>query len=235
MNIEFLRRQRIAANIYSFFFSKPPAFKHVAGEYVELSLDVNNTDERGNRHWFTVASSPTEAELMFTTKLPTKHQRTSSFKQHLLTMTPGDKAQISPPMGDFVLPKTSSQPLLFVAGGIGITPFRSMAKYIQDKKLSYPIQLIYAASKEEEFVFTELLGSIFDLTQVVSKPSKAWTEQVGHLNAAKLSELVPALDEKLIYLSGPKPMVKSLQDQLIASGIAKHLVKIDDFPGYTDI
>src|SRR3990167_5774967 len=148
MNIELVKRQLEARNIYSFWWKTQKPLLYKPGEYVEMSLDFTNPDERGNRHWYTLASSPTEELLMNTTKFP---ESPSTFKQHLLKLEPSATIQISPPMGDFVLPKDTSQPLVFVAGGIGITPFRSMAKYITDKKLSYSVQLLYAANSSDEF------------------------------------------------------------------------------------
>lgn len=235
MNIEFIKKQLEAFNIYSFWWSKPPAFKHTAGEYIELSLDVDKPDERGNRHWYTVAASPTEKEFMFTTKFPASGQRTSAFKQYLLQMKPGTKGLISPPMGDFVLPKDKSQPLVFVAGGIGVTPFRSMAKYIKDENLKYPVQLLYTANSSKEFAFTDLLDDVYEVARIVSEAEPGWDGPVGRLDAGKIKELAGGLENKLVYISGPEPMVKSLRDQLIKAGHPKHLVKIDDFPGYTDI
>ena len=136
-----------------------------------------------------------------------------------------------------MLPKDNAKPLVFVAGGIGVTPFRSMSKFITDQKLTYSIQLLYAANTSAEFVFTDLLDKTPGLavTRIVSKASQGWHGPTGQLDGAKITTLSNGLDGKLVYISGPAPMVKSLQKQVIDSGHSKHEIKIDDFPGYTEI
>ena len=234
MNIELVKKQQEAEAIYSFWWRTKRPFKYNSGEYIEMSIDFPNADERGNRHWYTLASSPTEELLMNATKFPPKH---STFKQALEKLQPGDEVQISPPMGDFILPRDNTQPLLFVAGGIGVTPFRSMAKFITDQKLNYPIQLLYAANKPSEFAFTELLDNApgFEVTRMVSEQAEGWKGPVGKLSGPKIAELAGGLQGKLVYISGPAPMVKDFQKQLIEAGHPKRQVKIDDFPGYTEI
>ncbi len=140
-------------------------------------------------------------------------------------------------MSDFILPKDSSQPIVFVAGGIGVTPYRSMLKYLLDKKLSYDIQLIYAANRPEEFVFKDLIADALGkkVTYVVGEPTDGWKGKTGRLDSNNIRDLVKDVENKLVYLSGPEPMVKALEEQLLALGQPRHLLKTDDFPGYTSI
>lgn len=234
MNLELIKKQPLTKDIISFYFNKPAGIRYNAGEYIEISLDFTNADGRGNRHWFTLSSSPTEDYLSITTKFP---ERMSTFKQHLKKLKNGTKVQISPPMGDFILPRNRQQKIIFVAGGIGITPFHSMLSYIFDTKESWNIQLIYSARTPADFIFIDLFKKVpgLELIQVASEPTKTWNGESGILNISKIEKLAGGLNEKLVYFSGPEPMVESLDKELKKFGHPESLIKTDFFPGYTNI
>ena len=112
-----------AENIVTFFFKPEQSVQYTAGQFVELTIPHNNPDKRGIKRWLTLSSSPKQALLSITTKFAST---SSSYKTALLKLEPGTELNMSSPIGDFVLPKLSQTPLIFVAGGIGITPFHSM-------------------------------------------------------------------------------------------------------------
>lgn len=234
MNLELIKKLPLAKDIITFYFHKPSGIRYNSGEYIEISLDFNNADKRGNRHWFTLSSSPTEKFLSITTRFP---EGMSTFKQHLEKLGIGTKVQISPPMGDFILPHKRSQKIVFVAGGIGITPFRSMLRYIYDAKESWSIQLIYSARTPDDFIFIDLFKKIpaLELIQVASEPTKTWNGESGKLDIPKVEKLAGGLKDKLIYFSGPEPMVETLDKDLKQHGHPENLIKTDFFPGYTNI
>lgn len=235
MNLELIKKQPEAPNIISFWFKKPNAIRYNAGEYIEVSLDLEQADNRGYRRWFTLSSSPTEDRLSITTKFPPAELLHSSFKQHLAQLKIGQKVQISPPMGDFVLPHDLSQPIVFVSVGMGITPFRSMLKYIYDKKLDCNIHLVQAVRWKDELIFTDLFSKIsgLELTQIVAEPNNSWKGETGRLDVARIEKLVDGFGKKLIYFAGPEQIVEVFDAELITRGHPRHLVKTDYFPGYT--
>src|SRR5258708_897456 len=126
MHIKLESIKPVGQNVKTFWFQPPKGFTYTAGQFIELYIPHDNPDERGIKHWFTLSSSPTEPLISITTKYAGK--KSSTFKQHLFVLKPGAELYAVEPMGDFVLPQDKSIPLIFVAGGIGVTPFRSMVK-----------------------------------------------------------------------------------------------------------
>jgi len=140
-----------AKTINSFWFEPEHPLDQIAGQYIEMSIPHDKTDDRGTKRWFTISSSPSDAPLF---SITTKFSRPSStFKSALHKLKIGDSVSISDPMGDFVLPKDDTIPLIFVAGGIGITPFHSIIKWLEDTKQSRDITFLYAAKVEGELIF----------------------------------------------------------------------------------
>jgi ferredoxin-NADP reductase len=136
-------------------------------------------------------------------------------------------------MGDFVLPKDSEIPLIFVAGGIGITPFHSIIQWLHDTKQERDITFIYRVPTEREEVFQQLFEH-YGLPRhiVVSHPERTWDGESSQLTGSRIIELAKPLPDSLIYISGPEAMVESFNEQLTKRGIAKHRLVGDYFPGY---
>jgi glycine betaine catabolism B len=222
MKVMFERRELIAEDTYTFWFSKPEGMHYTAGKFIEIYLPDDKPDSRGVRRWFTLSSSPTEKMLSITTKMNTK---SSSFKKKLMNLQPEAEIDMADPMGDFVLPKDASIPLLFIASGIGCTPFRSMIKWLQDTNGQRDIKLIYASSSAAQIAFT----NIFD------KLGNNFRKLTGNpLTYQNIYELVPDIKNRYVYLSGPEPMVERLQNEIISSGYDKRTVYTDFFHGYTN-
>ena len=129
--LELKEKIPIVADVYDFIFKSDKKFKFKPGQYMEWTLGHGHQDARGMRRYFTIASSPTEDNVRMGVKF---YPNSSSFKKSLLFLNPGDKIVASQLAGDFVLPKDKNKKLVFIAGGIGITPFRSMIKYLLDTK-----------------------------------------------------------------------------------------------------
>ncbi len=223
-----------ALNIRTFWFKPKQPLRYTAGQYTELTVPHDHPDERGIKHWFTISSSPTDKLLSITTKFNT--ERSSTFKRALWALPMGTQLHWADAMGDFVLPKDKTIPLVLVAGGIGVTPFHSMVKWLTDTGEKRRIQLIYGARVPEEVAFRPLLESYADPLQIVlSEPAPNWTGEKGRLSAAKILELAPNTGKQMYYLSGPEPMIKTFEKDLLKKGLGRHQVVIDDFPGYTTI
>src|SRR6185437_10266431 len=148
-----LEKRQISSDIFDFIFNHGRKFAFVPGQYMEWTLQHPKTDSRGNRRYFTIASSPTETSLMLGVRF---YQNGSSFKKALLALNPGEKIVGGQIAGDFTLPKDKRQKLVFIAGGIGITPFRSMLKYLVDKHEKRSIVLFYANKHAEEIAYADV-------------------------------------------------------------------------------
>lgn len=194
----------------------------VSGQYLEWTLSHAGADIRGNRRMFSVASSPAETELHLGTKT---YEPGSSFKRALLAMRPGDYIRVAHPAGNFTLPHDAARPLVFIAGGIGITPFRSMVQHLCDTGQTRDITLLYTARSETDFVYRE----IFDAAAANGVKTLYRT---GQLDAAALKQALPNVQNSLMYVSGPDAMVSSCTAMLRSLGVPARCIKTDHFSGY---
>jgi glycine betaine catabolism B len=232
MRVIFDHSEPTAANIRTFWFKPEHAVRFTAGQFTELYLPHDNPDDRGVRRWFTISSSPTDNLVSITTKFATHDG--STFKQTLARLPEGTPLHLADPLGDFVLPKDKSLPLVFVAGGIGVTPMHSMIKYLHDTGEQRDILLIYAVTDSKELAFREQFEAYgVKLIPVVKDPAKGYTGETGSLDADRILQLAQGDDgRKLFYLSGPEPMVEAFTETLKQRGVDKHRVVTDYFPGY---
>jgi ferredoxin-NADP reductase len=233
MRISFDHSMPEADDITTFFFKPEKKLKYTAGQYIELILEHKNSDNRGHKRWFTLSSSPNDDLISITTRI--NKQKSSSFKKALTKLSAGDELFINGPMGDFVLPKLIQTPLIFVAGGIGVTPYHSIIKWLSETDEKRPIKFIYAVSNEDEIIFNDTFHKASQhVTIVVSKPSDTWGGERGRLDAEMIKGLSSPNEDSLIYISGPEPMVESLGKDLAKAGIDKNQLVQDFFPNYTD-
>ena len=230
MKVTFDHLDAEASHISTFWFKPEHPVRYVAGQYIELTLKHPDADDRGEKRWFTLSSAPGHELVSITTKQAADNG--SSFKRALFALTPGAELRMSEPMGDFVLPKDANRPLVFVAGGIGITPFHSIAGWLAACGEQRPIRFIYAVRTEDEIVFEATFRKAgIHMTIVVSEPTEAWGGERGRLTPEMVLGLSEPTDDTLVYLSGPEPMVESLGDALKARLGSERIVQ-DFFPGY---
>lgn len=234
LELAFKERRKEAKDIYSYTFGSSGKLQFSAGQYLEWTLPIAKADRRGNRRYFTVSSSPTEKELMFTTKEPTPR---SSFKAGLNRLGRGSKILAYQLEGSFVLPKDKSRKLAFVAGGIGVTPFRSITKYLLDTKQRRDIVMLYSANTPAEFAFTSLfreaLRAGVTTHYVVSgeKPEN-WLGFTGQIDAKVIKTAIPDYKERVFYVSGPYGFVTAIRQTLLKTGVPRRNIISDYFPGY---
>lgn len=226
----------IGTNTYDFIFNKDKNFSFRPGQYMEWTLKHRDPDTRGNRRYFTLASSPTEDEIHLGVKF---YPEPSSFKNHLSALPAGGEIIVSQKSGDFVLPYDKNKSLVFIAGGIGITPFRSMIKYLIDKKEKRDIVLFYSNKKVSDISYKEIfdqakseLGiktiySITDNNEIIGNDM-----QSGPISKETIIKEVPDYINKVFYISGPHGMVDSFENTLKSMGIPDKNIKVDFFPGF---
>lgn len=233
MNALFDHAEVEAGNIKTFYFMPDAPIDYIAGQYTELYLPHPDPDERGLRRWFTFSSSPTDKLISITTK---QMADGSSFKQALFTLEPGTRVKLAEPMGDFVLPRDTTRPLVFVAGGIGITPFHSMFRWLADSDEQRNITFIYGVTNEEEIIFEDAWQKLGVNAQiVVERPSSAWGGQRGRIAVDTVLKLTKLTDDTLVYASGPEPLIQSLESGLEKAGLRSEQLVLDFFPGYKKI
>ncbi|MDB5181923.1 MAG: oxidoreductase [Candidatus Saccharibacteria bacterium] len=225
--------QHVSDRVANYVFTpdRIPAFQ--PGQYMEYTLDHEKQDSRGNRRTFSIASSPTENTIQMGVKF---YEPSSRFKQALRVMKPGDTMYAGQIAGDFTMPANKSEKLVFIAGGIGITPFRSMLKYLLDSGETRDIIMIYAVSDPSEVAYADILAAaerngikvIGLLTSGVS--AQDWQGSTGTLDAAFISEKIPDYKNRTIYISGPNAMVQNTES--ILRGMSAKKIKTDYFTGY---
>lgn len=221
--LKFIRRIKEAEGIYSYIFSLPPKLSFSPGQYMEFTLTQRRSDSRGNRRYLSLSSSPTEPGLMFTVKEPDKP---SAFKQSLAGLKPGEKVLASRVAGSFTLPKDTGRKLAFLAGGVGITPFRSMIKNVIDKDERRDIALLYSADSPAELSYRDLFG------KAAASGLKTSYITEGHIDEARIRQLLPDYRQMLFYISGPYGFVNAVESSLLRLGVSYDNIVTDYFPGY---
>ena len=230
------RKYVIAKNSAEFVFATDAQIAYQPGQYMEFTLPHERTDSRGSRRYFSLASSPTEPDIKIGVRF---YKEGSSYKSALSNMDPGDYITASQLSGDFVLPDDKKTKLVFIAGGIGITPFRSMLKFLIDKHETRDITLLYAASSPEDIAYRETIDAardklgvktyyIFSRKRAVKSPH----ELNGRINQALIERLVPDYLERTFYISGPFTMIEDIKGTLVKLGVSRANIKIDFFSGY---
>ena len=227
MKLRLLRKQQEASDCYTYVFSNNNNLKWKPGQYLHYTLPHKLVDNRGDERWFTISSAPFEDEIHLTTRFDL--EKGSTFKKELFAMSPGDEIEIDLPEGDFVLPDKHEN-VVFIAGGIGITPFRSILAECNHKKSYLHVTLLYASRDEDNVVFKEELESFRK-----ENPNMDISYFYGDNFITKevILDASRKYDNPLFYVSGPEPMVESFKNMFDEIGIGSDHSKFDYFPGYT--
>jgi ferredoxin-NADP reductase len=206
-----------------------------AGQYfwVEL-LDPPYDDEKGPRRHISVVTSPTERGVLgLCTRL-----RDSAFKRSLVELPVGTEVEVEQPKGDFALPEDTSPEYVFVAGGIGITVFRSMLRYIDDTREPYRVTLVYSNRDRESAAFLDELEELerrsdwFRLIATMTE-DPGWEGETRRIDAAMLADVLDrGLDAYTYLVAGPPAMTEGVVEKLKAAGVAEERILSDRFSGY---
>ncbi|MCX8008756.1 MAG: oxidoreductase [Patescibacteria group bacterium] len=227
----------IADGIYEISIPKDKKFHFIPGQYMEWTLEDVPYDMRGNRRFFSFASSPTESEIKIAMKIP--KEKMSMFKKMLLDTSRIRRMSGDHVAGDFLLPDDQTKKLVFIAGGIGITPFRSMMKYLLDVNQQRDIILFYFARSEKEFAYKDVFEDahfrinmrvVYSITG--SDLPQNWSGEKGKLTGEMIMKHCFDYKERLFYVSGPNSMVRQTIREIRLIGVSRFAIRTDYFPGY---
>ncbi len=232
-----LRRVEIAEGTMAFHFERPSQFDFKPGQSADVTLsNPPETDAEGNTRTFSIASSPFENQLMFATRM-----RDTAFKRSLKKVPLGTDVKLESPMGSFTLHKNSVKPAVFLAGGIGITPFFSIVRQADHDQLPHKLYLFYSNRRPEDTPFLETLQTLeksnpnFHLVCTMTsmqQSAKEWKGETGLINQEMLSRHLTNLQGPIFYIAGPPAMVAGMRAMLVAAKVDEDDIRTEDFAGY---
>jgi ferredoxin-NADP reductase len=232
-----LGREAKAGQLMVLRLERPADFDYQAGQFCFVNApDIGLSDEHGLRRPLSLASSPLEKDLLFTVRLSD-----SAFKRTLRDMADTSKVEIESAMGLFTLPADKGTPLCFLAGGMGISPFRSMLRYAADAGTGHKATLFYSSRVPEEALFLDEFYGIaskdpsIEVVATITRPEQSaqkWQGRTGRLAASTIKDACAYWKEAIYYLAGPPVMVDGMRTMLDEMGIDKALVKQEVWTGY---
>lgn len=232
--VKLLKREAIAEGTVAFYFSKPPGFEFRPGQFADYTLiDPPQTDAEGNTRGFSLVQAPFEPDLVAATRM-----RDTAFKRVLRDLPIGTELKLDAPYGDFILHKTESTPAVFIIGGIGVTPVRSMIAQATHDKTGHRITLLHASRKPSELPFRSDFEQLardnpsFTYVMTVESPTDDWPGERGRVTAEMVKKHVPDLGKPIYYLSGPEGMVKVMRKLLVDLKVNEDNIRTEEFTGY---
>lgn len=235
--VKLKNRQQVAEGTMAFYFDKPAGFEFRAGQAMDVTLlDPPETDGEGNIRTFSIVSAPFEDHLAVATRM-----RDTAFKRVLKTVPMGTEVKVENPGGSLTLHKNASKLGVFLAGGIGITPFMSILGQAAHEKLPHRLYLFYANHRPEDAPFLDALGELqkanpnfrFVPTMTAMEKSKEeWTGERGRIDGAMLSRALPDLHGPIYYIAGPPAMVAAMRKMLIDATVDEDDIRTEEFAGY---
>jgi ferredoxin-NADP reductase len=230
-------RKEVAEGTMAFRFEKPSGWTFKAGQYLDMTLlEPSEADSEGNVRSFSIASAPQEETLMVATRM-----RDTAFKRVLKTMPFGTAVKIEGPSGDLILHNDSTRAAVFLAGGIGITPFRSIVQRAAKETSPHRIVLFYSNRRSEDAPFLAELRSlerdnpkyklIASMTEM-EKSHQPWRGETGFIDQEMLGRHLKGATSPIYYIAGPPAMVKGLHEMLSKAGVNDGDIHAEEFAGY---
>jgi ferredoxin-NADP reductase len=230
-------REKAAHGTMAFRFEKPSGWVFKAGQFLDMTLvDPPETDAEGNTRSFSIASGPHEDTLMIATRM-----RDTAFKRVLKAIPLGTAVKIDGPSGDLTLHRDATRPAVFLAGGIGITPFRSILVQAAREKLPHRLFLFYSNHGPEDAPFLDelegleqqnprftMIASMSDMSQ----SSRPWSGETGTIDRAMLSRYLKDAVSPVYYVAGPPKLVIAMRAMLKTQSVADADIRAEEFSGY---
>jgi ferredoxin-NADP reductase len=232
-----VRRETVAEETMAFYFERPAGFSYEAGQHATVTvLDPRDIDGFGLSRTFTFASAPHEPELMIATRM-----RDTAFKRTLKSAPLGLRIRLEGPDGLMLLQEDAARPVVFIAGGIGVTPFLSIARHAAKVGLPHQVHLFYSNRRPEDAPFLQELRDLqranasFRLIPTMTQMHNSrlpWEGETGAIGEALLARHLRDLKSPVYYLAGPPGMAMGMQVLLDRLGIAESDVRGEEFYGY---
>ena len=232
--VKLFRKETVAEGTMAFQFSKPQGFEFRAGQFADFTLiDPPQTDAEGNIRGFSLAHAPYEPDLVAATRM-----RDTAFKRVLKDLPIGTELELDAPYGDFTLHETESTPAVFIIGGIGVTPVRSMIAQATHDKTGHRITLLHASHRPADLPFRSDFEQLardnpnFTYVMTVKSPTDNWKGERGRVNAGMVKKYVPDLGKPIYYLCGPEGMVTAMFELLVDLKVNEDNIRTEEFTGY---
>ena len=231
------KRVEVAEGTTAFHCEKPPGFTFKAGQFAMVVLiDPPETDEEGDDRTFSFASAPAEPELIFATRM-----RDTAFKRVLKQLPIGSAVNITSASGKMVLPDDATRPVVFLAGGIGITPFRSILVQAAKERLPHRLFLFYSNRRPEDAAFLDELQHLqrenpnyrlIPTMTAMEKSLRPWRGETGYISKEMLAKHLGSPSGPIYYAVGPPALVDAMRKMLADAGVPGEDIRIEKFAGY---
>lgn len=234
-NIKLKEKKDIARDTIAFYFDKPDGFEYRAGQFGDYTLiDPPETDEEGNTRGFSLITAPYEDKIGLASRM-----RDTAFKRVLKDLPLGTEVKLDAPYGDYTLHKTETTPAVFLIGGIGVTPVRSIVAQATHDKSPIKITLLHANRTPEDAPFMADFERLaeenpnFTFIPVATKSAPdSWAGERGHIDEDMIRRHVEDLSKPIFYLSGPEGLVKAMRQLLVEIGANEDNIRTEEFTGY---
>lgn len=236
-NIKLIKKIEVAEGTMAFVFEKPDGFIFKAGQFGDFTLlNPKQSDDEGNTRGFSIASSPNAKELMFTTRM-----RDTAFKRTIKELPLGTEIKFDAPYGSFTLHKNTSIPAVYLTGGIGITPVRSIVLQAANDKLLHDIYLFYSNNRPEDAAFlNELIAlekenihyKFIGTMTNMEKSNQQWNGEHGFINKEMIIKYIKDITAPIYYISGPAKMVTAMRKMLVDASVNEDNIRTEEFSGY---
>jgi ferredoxin-NADP reductase len=235
INIKLRSKKEVASGTMAFHFDKPAGFTFKAGQFADFTLIApSETDAEGDTRGFSLGA-PYEEEIIYTTRM-----RDTAYKRNMKNMATGTEVIFDGAYGSFTLHNNTKIPAVFLSGGIGITPVRSIVLQATQDKTAHQIFLFYAnktpkdAAYLEELTAAQKANANFKLVASMTNidGSKDWKGETGFFTKEMLKKYIGDLSQPIYYISGPASMVTSIRKTLNEAGIDDDNIRTEEFSGY---
>jgi len=231
------RRDSLCNGTVALCFEKPEGFQFKPGQFANFTLDsAIATDADGGTRALSIASAPHEKDLMVAMRM-----RDTGFKRVVSALPIGAPFFLEGPFGDLTLHRDTARPAVFLAGGIGITPFRSMIRHATEVGSAHKIFLFYSIRRLEEAAFLDELREIQErnrgfkfiptITHTDGIPHH-WRGELGHITEPMLMSWIPDFQDPIFYIAGPPGMVAGMRQMLDVAGVPDDNIRAEEFAGY---
>ena len=235
-SVKILSKQMLANNTLGIRIEKPAGFTFQPGQYVTLTIpNTTDIDPNGNGRYFSIANSPDEPNLLFGIRL-----LDTAYKKRLISLDVGETVEINDAAGSFLIDQSSNRPLVFFAGGIGVTPIRSMVNHLIKNNISREITAFYSNRTPEDAAFMDDFASwqreheSFKIIHTMSRVSEehSWAGNRGRFTTELVSSHMARLKKPICYIVGTHEFISGIRTILNNIGIPEQDVIREVYCGY---